>query len=89
MHYGQIMTLNLAGTTDINIFYMFQTFYIWWRILICMTFWTNTQLPHSYYFTTRNLVLKFVNKGDFLRKSWIRIFLEKGGILVLTFLNLE
>ncbi len=44
---------------------------------------------HPYYFTTRNLVLKFVNKGYFLRKSWIRIFLEKGGILVLTSLNLE
>ncbi len=35
------------------------------------------------------LVLKFANKGVFLRKSRICIFLEKWSILVLTFVNLE
>ncbi len=40
-------------------------------------------------FTTHILVLKFVNKGVFLRKSRIRIFLEKGIIFVLTTVNLE
>ncbi len=49
----------------------------------------NSQLPHSYYFTTHILVLKFANKGVILRKSRIRIFLEEGGILVLTSMNLE
>ncbi len=49
-----------------------------------------TQISHSYYFITRILVLKFVNKGVlFFRKSRIRIFLEKGGILGLTSVNLE
>ncbi len=37
----------------------------------------GTQLPHSYYFITRILVLI---KGYLLRKSRIRIFLEKEGI---------
>ncbi len=49
----------------------------------------NPQLPRSFYFTTCILVLKFVNNEVFLRKSRIRIFLEKGGILVLNFVNLE
>ncbi len=48
-----------------------------------------SQLPQSYYFTTRILVLKFMNKGVFLRKSRIHIFLEKEGILVLTSVNLD
>ncbi len=47
-----------------------------------------SKLPHLYYFTTRILVLKF-DKGVFLWESKIRIFLEKGDILVLTSLNLE
>ncbi len=50
----------------------------------------KAQLPHTYYFTTHILVLKFVNKVVFWGgKSRIHIFLEKGGILVLTFMNLE
>ncbi len=32
---------------------------------------------------------KIRQKGVFLGKSRIRIFLEKGGILVLTYMNLE
>ncbi len=46
------------------------------------------QLPHSYYFTTHILVLKFVNKGVFFEEIQDFIFLEKGGILVLTSVNL-
>ncbi len=46
-------------------------------------FISPTQLPHLYYFKTHILVLKFV------RKSRIRIFLVKVGILVLTSLDLE
>ncbi len=58
---------------------------------LCVTFCQLVpQLPHSYYFTKSILVLKFANKGVFcFRKSWIHIFLEKGGILVLTSVNLE
>ncbi len=55
--------------------------------ITCTNIWS--QLPHSYYFTRRILVLKFVNKGVFFEEIRIRIFLEKGGILVLTSMNLE
>ncbi len=40
------------------------------------------QLPHSYYFTTRILVLKFVNKGVFFEEIQDSHFPRKGGILV-------
>ncbi len=37
------------------------------------------QLPHSYYFTTRTLVLKFVNKGVFLEEIQDSHFQRKRG----------
>ncbi len=46
------------------------------------------QLPHSYYFTTRILVLKFAIKGVFFEEIQDSHFPRKRGILVLTFLNL-
>ncbi len=49
----------------------------------------HAQLPHSYYFTTRILVLKFVNKGVFFEEIQDFHFHRKRGILVLTSLNLE
>ncbi len=60
-----------------------------WMSISGSTHREDPQLPHSYYFTTRILVLKFANKGCFLRKSRIHIFLEKRDILVLNSLNLE
>ncbi len=53
----------------------------------CNCSW-ESQLPHSYYFTTRILVLKFVNKGVFFEEIQDFHFPRKGGILVLTSFNL-
>ncbi len=39
----------------------------------------GSQLPHSYYFTTRILVLKFVNKGVFFEEIQNSHFPRKGG----------
>ncbi len=49
----------------------------------------QAQLPHSYYFITRILVLKFVNKGVFFEEIQDSNFPRKRGILVLTSMNLE
>ncbi len=47
------------------------------------------QLPHSHYFTTRILVLKFTNKGVLFEEIKDSHFPRKGGILVLISMNLE
>ncbi len=39
----------------------------------------SAQLPHSYYFTTRILVLKFMNKGVFFQNIQDSHFLRKRG----------
>ncbi len=49
----------------------------------------GAQVPHSYYFTTRILVLKFANKGVFFEEIQDSHFHRKGGILVFTSVNLE
>ncbi len=51
---------------------------------------TKSQLPQSNYFTTRILVLKFVNKGViFWGNPGFAFSYKNGGILVITFVNLE
>ncbi len=48
-----------------------------------------SQLPYSYYFTTRILVLKFVNKGVFLEEIQDSHFPRNGVMLILTSMNVE
>ncbi len=48
-------------------------------ILICQILELYAQLPHSYYFTTGILVLKFVNKGVFLEEIQDSHFPRKRG----------
>ncbi len=50
---------------------------------------SSSQLFLSYYFTTRILVLKFVNKGVFFEEIQDSHFSRNRDILVLTSLNLE
>ncbi len=68
-----------------------SSFKQFWNMTIT-SFWGNIdlspQLPYSYYFTTRILVLKFVNEGEFFEEIQDLHF-KKGGILVLTSVNLE
>ncbi len=49
------------------------------KILYRQTHVGTPQLPHSYYFTTHILVLKFVNKGVFLEEIQNSHFPSKRG----------
>ncbi len=63
--------------------------YMWASIITHCLEGPRSQLPHSYYFTTRILFLKFTNKGVFFEEIQDSHFPRKGGILVLTSMNLE